>query len=215
MDLQLKGKVVVVTGEANDIAAAVLRACTEDGAIPILMDSEQGSAESYKVAINRVATDFGRIDALIHNAGPIAEVGLEQGGSGEYVASVHRKLVQHYSMAHFASPHLKESRGTIVNVVSRSPISGRGTSSSSASLRAGVMALTREWAAELHSFGVRVNTVLPADGMTSNTSFGRHISTPDQIAATVTFLLSPLSGHTTGQHVHVDGRCASLNLTLN
>jgi L-fucose dehydrogenase len=82
-------------------------------------------------------------------------------------------------MAHYALPHLKKSRGCIVNVSSKTAITGQGGTSGYASSKGAILALTREWAAELADY--------------------------DEIAATVVFLLSPRAGHITGQHLFVDG----------
>ena len=97
------------------------------------------------------------------------------------------------------------------------------------------MALTREWAAELVPYGIRVNTVVRAEVMTplyrswldtfphpeeklnmilSKIPLEKRMTTPAEIAATVAFLLSPKSGHTTGQHLFVDGGYTHLDRSL-
>jgi len=89
-----------------------------------------------------------------------------------------------------------------------------------------ILALTREWAVELLAAGVRVNAVVPAEVMTplyeqwlsafpdperaladitARIPLGQRMTTADEIAAAVVFLLSPRSAHTTGQHIVVDG----------
>jgi L-fucose dehydrogenase len=97
------------------------------------------------------------------------------------------------------------------------------------------MALTREWAAELLPYGIRVNTVLPAEVMTplyrswldtfpnpedklknilTKIPLENRMTTPDEIAATVLFLISSKSSHTTGQHLFVDGGYVHLDRAL-
>lgn len=97
------------------------------------------------------------------------------------------------------------------------------------------MALTREWAAELLPYGIRVNTVLPAEVMTplyrqwldtfpnpkekletilSKIPLEKRMTTAEEIAATVVFLLSSKSSHTTGQHLFVDGGYVHLDRAL-
>src|ERR1700709_37466 len=69
-------------------------------------------------------------------------------------------------MAHYALPMLKQSRGSIVNISSKVALTGQGGTSAYAAAKGAQLALTREWAAELLPFGVRVNAILPAEVMT-------------------------------------------------
>ena len=153
----------------------------------------------------------------------------------EYVASLERNLVHYYSMAHYALPHLKRAQGAIVNIGSKTAVTGQGGTSGYASSKGAVMALTREWAAELLPYNIRVNTILPAEVMTplyrewlatfpnpeeklsailSKIPLGKRMTTADEIAAMAVFLLSGKSGHTTGQHIFVDGGYSHLDRAL-
>ncbi len=259
MDLQLKDKVVIVTGGAKGIGAAIVRACAEEGAIPVIVgrDAEAGrdlqseltkkggkcglitvdlgSAEACEQSVSKTVTEFGKVDALVNNAGRNDKVGLEQGSPAEYVASLNRNLVHYYSMAHYALPHLRKVRGAIVNVGSKTAVTGQGSTSGYASSKGGIMALTREWAAELFPYGIRVNTVIPAEVMTplyrswldtfpnpqeklngilSKIPLEKRMTTGEEIAAMVVFLLSGKSSHTTGQHLFVDGGYVHLDRAL-
>jgi L-fucose dehydrogenase len=250
MDLQLKDKVVIVTGGAKGIGAAIVHACAAEGAIPVIVGRdadaakqlqsdlqrkggtcgvitvELGTAESCSQSVEQTLKSFGRIDALVNNAGRNDKVGLEEGNPEEYVASLNRNLVHYYSMAHYALPHLKRSRGAIVNIGSKTAVTGQGSTSGYASSKGAIMALTREWAVELLPYGIRVNTVIPAEVMTplyrqwldtfpnpeeklkvilSKIPLEKRMTTAEEIAAMVVFLLSNKSSHTTGQHLFVDG----------
>jgi len=250
MDLQLKDKVVIVTGGAKGIGAAIVHACAAEGAIPVIVGRdaeaakqlqselqsrgtacgvitvELGTAESCSQSVEQTLKSFGRIDALVNNAGRNDKVGLEEGNPEEYVASLNRNLVHYYSMAHYALPHLKRSRGAIVNIGSKTAVTGQGSTSGYASSKGAIMALTREWAVELLPYGIRVNTVIPAEVMTplyrawldtfpnpeeklkvvlSKIPLEKRMTTAEEIAAMVVFLISNKSSHTTGQHLFVDG----------
>jgi L-fucose dehydrogenase len=259
MDLQLKDKVVIVTGGAKGIGAAISHACAAEGAVPVIVDrdAEAGAklqrelqnksaicgliiadlenAESYSPSVEEVTKTFGRIDALVNNAGCNDKVGLESGSVNEYLASLNRNLVHYYGMAHYALRDLKRSRGSIVNIGSKTAVTGQGNTSGYASSKGAIMALTREWAAELLPYGIRVNTVIPAEVMTplyrswldtfpnseeklkhilSKIPLEQRMTTSEEIAAMVIFLISARSGHTTGQHLFVDGGYTHLDRAL-
>lgn len=259
MDLQLKDKVVIVTGGAKGIGAAIVHACAAEGAIPVIVgrDSEAGkqlqselqtsgatcglitvdlsTAESCAQSVEQTLKNFGHIDALVNNAGRNDKVGLEQGSVNDYVASLRRNLVHYYGMAHYALPHLKRSRGSIVNVGSKTAVTGQGSTSGYASSKGAIMALTREWAAELLPYGIRVNTIIPAEVMTplyrswldtfpnpedklktilTKIPLEERMTTSEEIAAMVVFLISAKSSHTTGQHLFVDGGYVHLDRAL-
>jgi L-fucose dehydrogenase len=259
MDLQLKDKIVIITGGAKGIGAAIVHSLAAEGAIPVIVDrdAEAGKGlqaelrsrsancalinidlenpDSCSHSIAQTLNTFGRLDALVNNAGRNDKVGLESGSVAEYVASLNRNLVHYYGMAHYALPHLKRSRGAIVNVGSKTAVTGQGSTSGYASSKGAIMALTREWAAELLPYGIRVNTVIPAEVMTplyrswldtfpnpeeklknilSKIPLEQRMTTSEEIAAMVVFLISTKSSHTTGQHLFVDGGYTHLDRSL-
>jgi len=258
MDLQLKDKVVIVTGGAKGIGAGIVRACAAEGAIPVIVgrDAEAGKAlqtelskngecglitmelstpETCRQAVEQTMEKFGRLDALVNNAGVNDSIGLEHGTPGDYVASLNRNLVHYYCMAHYALPHLKRSRGSIVNIGSKTAVTGQGNTSGYASSKGAIMALTREWAVELLPYSIRVNTVIPAEVMTplyrhwldtfpnpeeklnrivSKIPLENRMTTSEEIANMTVFLLSAKSSHTTGQHLFVDGGYVHLDRAL-
>jgi NAD(P)-dependent dehydrogenase (short-subunit alcohol dehydrogenase family) len=138
-------------------------------------------------------------------------------------------------MAHFALPYLKKTRGCIISISSKTAITGQGGTSGYASSKGAILALTREWAAELLGYGIRVNAVVPAEVMTplyrqwlgtfpdpeqklqtvlSKIPLEHRMTSPDEIAAMVTFLLSARAAHITGQHMFVDGGYVHLDRAL-
>lgn len=259
MNLYLRDKVVVITGGAKGIGAATAQAFAQEGAIPVIVDrdgeacqnlqaelSRDGarasvistdltSAESCSQAVDQVAREFGQIDALINNAGINDRVGLEHGSPEQYVESLQRNLLHYYNMAHYALPHLKRSRGCIVNIASKTAITGQGGTSGYASSKGAILALTREWAVELLPYGIRVNAIVPAEVMTplyrqwlntfpepdeklktiiSKIPLEKRMTQAEEIAAMVVFLVSSKAGHITGQHLFVDGGYVHLDRAL-
>jgi len=256
MDLQLNNKVVLVTGGAMGIGAAIVRAAVAEGAKAVVVDrcaeparalaAELGGvhvivadlvhAENCKSAVEQALQRFGRIDALVNNAGVNDRIGLERGSPAEYVASLERNLFHYYNVAHYALPALKESQGSIVNIASKTAVTGQGDTSGYASAKGAILTLTREWAVELLPYNIRVNAVLPAEVMTqlyrdwlqafpdpdakladivSRIPLGKRMTGAEEIASMVLFLLSAQASHITGQHIYVDGGYVHLDRALS
>jgi L-fucose dehydrogenase len=259
MDLQLNGKVILVTGGAKGIGAAIVRACGSEGAIPVIADRDGDAGKLLQTELHKagMASEFveaelttptacaasvefavsklGRLDALVNNAGVNDGIGLEHGNPEQFVQSLQRNLIHYYAVAHYALPALKKARGSIVNISSKTAVTGQGGTSGYVASKGAILGLTREWAAELLSYGIRVNAVIPAEVMTplyqqwlakhphpqeklerivSKIPLGQRMTTAEEIAATVVFLLSEKSAHTTGQHLFVDGGYVHLDRAL-
>jgi NAD(P)-dependent dehydrogenase (short-subunit alcohol dehydrogenase family) len=176
------------------------------------------------------------LDALINNAGVNDGIGLEHGSPEQYVGSLQKNLLHYYNVAHYALSHLKRSRGSIVNIASKTAITGQGGTSGYASSKGAILALTREWAVELLPYGIRVNAVIPAEVMTplyrqwlntfpdpeqklativSKIPLGKRMTGAAEIAAMVVFLISAQAAHITGQHLFVDGGYVHLDRALS
>jgi NAD(P)-dependent dehydrogenase (short-subunit alcohol dehydrogenase family) len=177
---------------------------------------------------------FGGLDILVNNAGGNDAIGLEQ-SPAEFMASLKRNLFHVFAVTHFALGALRKSRGAIVNVSSKVAVTGQGHTSGYAAAKGGVNALTREWAAALARDRIRVNAVAPAECDTPKyqswfdaqpdpaqaraaiealVPLGRRMTEAEEIAATIVFLASPRSSHTTGQIVFVDGGYTHLDRAL-
>jgi L-fucose dehydrogenase len=257
MDLGLRDRVVIVTGGASGIGAAISTTLAEEGAIPVIfgrtpppdgfmealqalrpeacfLSVELTEEAACAAAIAETAARFGRIDGLVNNAGVNDGVGLEAGVAA-FEQSVRRNLTHCYTMAHYCLPHLQRSRGSIVNISSKTALTGQGDTSGYAASKAGQLGLTREWAASLLADGIRVNAVLPAEVMTplydrwlktfpepeaklglitAKIPLGARMTTGAEIAATVVFLLSDRASHTTGQWLIPDGGYVHLDRAL-
>lgn len=259
MDLKLKDKVIIVTGGAKGIGRGIVLALAAEGAVPVIVgrkqfDNEQVQQEVASMggrafavaaeltlpadcerAVKLTLEHLGRIDGLVNNAGVNDGVGLENGGYEQFVDGLHKSLIHYYLMAHHVLPALKESKGAIVNIGSKTAETGQGGTSAYAAANGGRSALTREWAVELLKYGIRVNAVIVAEcatpqyenwiktlpnpektlaNITQRIPLGNRMTTAEEIANTVTFLLSERSSHTTGQLIHVDGGYVHLDRAL-
>lgn len=257
MDLGLAGKVVVVTGGGAGIGGAISRALAAEGAVPVILARRAPSEEllrdlrglqteaqvvladlsrdeECRRAVAEVRERVGRIDGLVNNAGTNDGVGLEAGPEA-FRASLNQNLLHYYTLAHLFLEDLKAAKGAIVNISSKTALTGQGQTSAYVAAKAAQLGLTREWAAALAPWGVRVNAVIPAEVMTpmyrnwldtfdnpadqealitARIPLGQRMTTAEEIAATVVFLLSEKASHTTGQWLFVDGGYVHLDRAL-
>lgn len=259
MNLQLKDKVVLVTGGAKGIGAAIVEAVAQESAVPVILDRdaeaanvlqaklqacgaqsyvhivELANAASCQEAIQKTLSKTGRLDALVNNAGVNDGVGLEKGSPEKFIESLGRNLFHYYNLAHFALPALKQSKGSIVNIASKTAVTGQGGTSGYVAAKGAILGLTREWAAELAPCNIRVNAVVPAEVMTplyrqwldsfsnpdeklksihAKIPLGHRMTSAEEIANMVVFLISSKAAHITGQHLFVDGGYVHLDRAL-
>ena len=256
MNLNLDKKIIIVTGGAKGIGEGIVKVLATENAIPVIigrkevdnlkaLESIDGKGfqvvgeltrpEDCENAVKKIVEKFGRIDGLVNNAGVNDGVGLENGNYENFVASLHKNLVHYYLMAHHALPYLKQSKGAIVNIGSKTAETGQGNTSAYAASNGGRNALTREWAVELLPYSIRVNAVIIAEcytplyntwiktfdnpeeklkSITEKIPFENRMTTAEEIANMVVFLLSDRSSHTTGQLIHVDGGYVHLDRAI-
>ena len=200
-------------------------------ALAELTDPEQG-----KAAVENVISTYGTLHGLVNNAGVNDGVGLENGDAESFIDSLKKNVVHYYVMTQACLPYLKENKGSIVNIGSKVSLTGQGGTSAYAAACGGRNALTREWAVELLPHSIRVNAVIVAESYTplyekwintfpnpkeklnqieSKIPLEKRMTTPQEIANTVAFLLSEKSSHTTGQFLFVDGGFIHLDRSLN
>ena len=257
MDMALQNRVILVTGGAAGIGGAISLALADEGAIPVILTRSdpkpeflaQLTAKSPKAgwikvdladdaqcraAIAEARAKWTRIDGLINNAGTNDGVGLEAGPEA-FRASLDQNLIHYYTLTHLCLEDLKAAKGAILNISSKTALTGQGQTSAYVAAKAAQLGLTREWAAALAPHGVRVNAILPAEVLTpmyenwlatfddpaaqktkisARIPLGHRMTTAEEIAATAVFLMSPKSGHTTGQWLFPDGGYVHLDRSL-
>ena len=256
MNLHLAQKIIIVTGGAKGIGEGIVKVLAAENAVPVIIGRNEEDnlkmlstidnkgfqvvaeltkpLECEKV-IKQVIEKFNHIDGLVNNAGVNDGVGLEKGNYEAFLSSLHKNLVHYYLMAHHCLPYLKESKGAIVNIGSKTAETGQGNTSGYAASNGGRNALTREWAVELLKYGIRVNEVVVAEcytplyekwiktfeapeeklkSITEKIPLEKRMTTPVEIANMVAFLLSDCSSHTTGQLIHVDGGYVHLDRSI-
>lgn len=260
MNLNLKDKVIIVTGGAKGIGRGISKVLAAEGAIvAIIGRNETDNNETVneiaaaggnafqviaeltypgqcKNAVQLVAEKYQRIDGVVNNAGVNDGVNLEHGSYEKFMESLHKNVVHYYLIAQYALPFLKKSTGAaIVNISSKTAETGQGGTSAYAAANGGRNALTREWAVELLKYSIRVNAVVVAECYTplyeswlqqfpdpaaklkaiaDMIPLEKRMTTAEEIANMVAFLLSDKSSHTTGQLIYVDGGYTHLDRAL-
>jgi L-fucose dehydrogenase len=257
VDLGLARKVVLVTGGGSGIGGAISMSLAREGALPVILarslleadfeqelrrhapqalfvQTELTDDNACRQAVERTLALGHGIYGLVNNAGANDGVGLGRPVE-DFVASLESNLLHYFGMAHHCLEPLKTSRGSIVNISSKTALTGQGGTSGYVAAKAAQLGLTREWAAELAPFGVRVNAVAPAEVMTPlyrrwldtfpdpaaeemaitrRIPLGQRMTTSEEVANTVLFLLSERASHTTGQWLFPDGGYTHLDRAL-
>lgn len=191
MDLNLKNKVVLVSGAAGirgSIGETMVQSLASEGAIPVLIDrndrgfgyleelqqkgidalfvkTDMKDSAQVEKAVNEAVKKYNRIDAVINNVGVNDGAGLDATYE-EFMESLKLNLVSYFLLTKYALPRLKETKGTILNIGSKVACTGQGNTSGYAAAKGGVLALTREWAVDLIPFGIRVNALIIAESWT-------------------------------------------------
>ncbi len=225
--MQLDRRVVVITGGLGALGRAVTAAVRAAGGRAAIIDRSAGEAGAdmlvapvdladvgqAKSAMDQIASRLGRIDALVNIAGGFAFATL-QGDGPQAWADMHRINAMTAVCATWAAlPQLTAQRGAVVNIAAAAATArasaGMGAYTAS---KSGVLRLTESLADELKEAGVRVNAVAPSTLDTPanraampGADFSRWVK-PEDLAATIVFLLSDGAQAVTGATLAVTGR---------
>lgn len=242
-------KVALVTGAARGIGLATTRLFIEQGWRVAMVDRDgdelhsavaglnQASAFVHDVSIpeevdemvHSVRHSFGRIDAVVNNAGvadfgPIAETDFNR-----WRQVMATNLDGVFLVSQATVPALRETRGALVNIASISGLRASTLRVAYGTSKAAVIHLTKQQAAELGEYGIRANCVCPGP---VRTKLAMAVHTPDIIAAyhdaiplnrygsereiaeVITFLCSDKASYVTGQVIASDGGFESTGVGL-
>ena len=186
-------------------------------------------------AFKKIIEKFEQIDGLVNNAGTNDGVGLEQGSYQKFIESLDKNVGHYITSTELALPHLKKPGGVIVNICSKTAETGQGETSGYAAANGARLALTEDWAASLAPQGIRVNAVVVAECWTPQYAWwvgkqenpeeklnqirakiplGNRMTSTEEIADMVLFLLSEKSSGLNGQLLHVDGGYVHLDRAI-
>ncbi len=213
----------------------ISRAIEETGGKVFCLQAELTSEDGCSRAVEKVLEKFGRLDGLINNAGLNDGVSLENGDSERFVESISKNVGHYHTMSVCCLTYLKKSKGVIVNICSKTAETGQGGTSGYAAANGGRLALTKSLAARFPYTGIRVNAVVVAECWTpqykwwisqqanpeeklkeinAKIPLEHRMTSPEEIANTVLFLLSAKSSGINGQWMHVDGGYVHLDRAI-
>lgn len=242
----IQGHIIILTGAGGYLGRGYARHLTEAGAVVIGWDQRESEGvecvditdeEQVKQAVARIIEKHGRIDGLINNAAMNPWPGDPDADKQfvpyeEYPIALFRKELDinltgmMIATKHVAPIMMKQKSGSIVNVASEAGVAahdhrvykspGRFKSPAYTASKTAVIGLTRQWAARLGEYGVRVNSLspggvhnpaMPTDFMerfAAMNMLGR-MARPGEYEATMQYLLSEASSFMTGANLVMDG----------
>jgi L-fucose dehydrogenase len=249
--MRFSGKAVIVTGGSKGIGEGCARVfCGEGGLVSILargreagealakelnargpgraifLPCDVGIAAELEQAVAKTVAEFGRLDCIINNAGthppatPLEDTSLEM-----MVDLLRVNYLSTFAGCKYALPHLKKTKGSIVNISSLVAIIGQPESSAYCATKGAQLSLTKALAVELGKYGVRVNCICPGnvdtplmrdwaatlpdpasalERVSALQVFGRR-GTSEEIGKIALFLASDDASFLTGQAIEAEG----------
>jgi NAD(P)-dependent dehydrogenase (short-subunit alcohol dehydrogenase family) len=201
-----------------------------DPARVLAVPCDVSKAGQVKVAVARTVKAFGRIDALVNNAGVAVFKPLLETSLAEWEHVLGTNLTGAFICAQACAPvMLRNGGGSIVSIASISGLRASTLRVAYGTSKAGIIQLTKQLASELGTQGIRANCVAPGPVDTDMAKLVHSVAirqdyhdiiplnrygTPEEIAAAVGFLCSPAAGYVNGQVLAVDGGFESMGVGL-
>jgi 3-oxoacyl-[acyl-carrier protein] reductase len=215
------GAKVVIANRSRDVADELAAALSDQGLHVGVMPFGELDRAGLRALVDEVASRFGRLDILVHNAGGCPWAGLEELDEDKLAAALSINLTAAIWLAQAAVPHMRARRhGRILVTSSISSSLAMGGGAHYSAAKAGVNAFIRGAAFELAREGITANAVEPgfiakpgrgtlstADNLARIARYipmGR-IGTADDVAYAMLYLASEQAGYVTGQTIVVDG----------
>jgi 3-oxoacyl-[acyl-carrier protein] reductase len=224
--LAADGFAVAVVDLKAEEAQGTVQAIEAAGGRALAVGADVGDADQVQAAVDRIAAELGPPVVLVNNAGVTKDNMLFKMSEADWDLVMHVHLRGSFLMSRAAQKHMTEARwGRIVNLSSTSALGNRGQANYSTA-KAGLQGFTKTLAIELGKFGVTANAIAPGFIVTDMTRataarIGRdweeyvaeraagipvnRAGQPEDIAHTVSFLVSEGAGFVSGQVIYVAG----------
>lgn len=243
---KLQDKVVIITGGAGGIGGGIAKEMVKEGAIVAIVDvnDEMGKAmaqelqevspksmflkadlmdrENLGKIVGEVVSEYGKLDVLVNNAHASKQVTLEETTQADLDLSFGTGFYPTFYLMQAALPHLKESKGNIINFASGAGLAGHETQGAYAAAKEAIRGISRVAANEWGRFGINVNIISPIadspgvqawakaqpeyyEAVKNKIPLGRFGDVQDDIGRVAVFLASDDSQYITGQTLMVDG----------
>lgn len=247
--MKLRDKVAIVTGATKGIGEGIAREFSREGAVVVVvsrtaepglaMAAELGSAEgralyiqadvgqsaAVQAMINTTVARFGRLDILVNNAGYHISKNMEDTSEDEWHFIIRTNLTSTFLCSKYAIPHLRKTRGTIINISSMVGLVGQANAGAYSATKGGQIAMSRGMALDFARDGIRVNVICPGwiqtplveDWFSQQQDpaaarayiFGQHplghIGTIEDCGKAAVYLASDDAGFVTGITLNIDG----------
>jgi NAD(P)-dependent dehydrogenase (short-subunit alcohol dehydrogenase family) len=250
MESEHRGRVVIVTGGTHGIGAACVRAFAAAGAHVVFCGRDEAAGDALvaelaalggsprfercdvadtdqiRAVVDSAVFHYGRLDCLVNNAAAFTGFRtIDELEIDEVLQLLKVNFLAYFAAAKFALPHLRKTRGAIININSIVGKIGGWHDSAYASTKGAGSAFTKSLAIDEAPGGVRVNGVLPGNVMTENrfkvenalpnpaafhdyveaTQWIGRSAEPEEVAAVVLFLASDAASYITGANIPVTG----------
>lgn len=242
LSFRLDGQVALVTGASSGLGAGIATELVEVGAtvvgtsrdaesakrvaeqlgsVPLIMDVTD--VASIREGTNRVASEYGRLDVLVNNAGLNVPQGVFEVDEASWDSVIDTNLKGTFFAAQAAARHMAErgEGGRIINIASQAGVVGIEERSAYGASKGGALTMTKVLAIELAQYGITVNAVAPTfvateltrstledpewrERILSRIPLG-HVGEVEDVAAATVYLASPAAKMVTGHTLLVDG----------
>lgn len=196
-----------------------------EGGNAIYVQADVSTAAGVEKLFAEAVAAYGKIDVVVNAAGIVPEGNVETCDEDEWDRVMRINVKSVYLMAHHAIPHLRKTKGCMVNITSTVAVKGVANRASYSASKGAVLSLSRSMAIEYAGEGIRINCVCP--GTVVSPSFMQRVNNaadpevamknfvsrqpmgrlgePDEIARAILFAADPNVGFMTGANIVVDG----------
>ncbi len=183
--MKLKDKVAIVTGSSKGIGLGIARVFSQEGARvavvsrheeegrpvaqelgekdgrAIFVKADVSSSESVQKMINTTVQAFGRLDVMVNNAGYHISKNVEKTSEEEWQFIINTNLFSTFLCSKYAIPHLRKTRGNIINISSMVGLVGQPNAGAYSATKGGQISMSRGMAIDFAGDGIRVNVICP------------------------------------------------------